>query len=84
VNVVTLMVVMIINITLTKIFLFVCLISINLSCDVERRIRDYSYTNEWYYDNDLRYQVYQTKQGQRYIIVLNKEQTKLKRKYLKR
>jgi hypothetical protein len=73
-----------INITLTKIFLFACLFSISLSCDVERRIKDYSYTNEWYYDNDSRYQVYQTKQGQRYIIVLNKQQTKLKRKYLKK
>jgi hypothetical protein len=71
-----------INKPLTKIFLFVCLFSVNLSCDVERRIKDYSYTNEWYYDNDSRYQVYQTHNGKRYIIVLNKQQTKLKRKYL--
>ena len=73
-----------INKPLTKIFLFACLFSVNLSCDVERRIKDYSYTNEWYYDNDSRYQVYQTYNGKHYIIVLNKQQTKLKRKYLKK
>ena len=54
------------------------------SCSVEQRIRDYSYTNEWYYMNAERYQVYQTARGTRYIIVLNEEQTKFKRQYIKR
>jgi hypothetical protein len=70
------------------------------SCkSVEERIKDYSYTDEWYFnkldtglyqnnfilkDRDIyeRYQVYQTKSGRKYILVLNKKQTKLKRKYL--
>jgi hypothetical protein len=68
---------------LTKIFLFLCLFWLSLSCDVEKRIHEHSYTNEWYYENDVRYQVYKTSIGQRYIIVLNKQQTKLKRKYIK-
>jgi hypothetical protein len=54
------------------------------SCSVEQRIRDYSYTNEWYSLNSEMYQVYQTARGTRYIIVLNKEQTKFKRQYIKR
>jgi hypothetical protein len=72
-----------INNLLTKIFLFLCLFWLSLSCDVEKRIHEHSYTNEWYYENDVRYQVYKTSIGQRYIIVLNKQQTKLKRKYIK-
>ena len=72
-----------INNLLTKIFLLVCLLFIPLSCDVEKRIYEHSYTQEWYYENGTRYQVYKTRIGQRYIIVLNKEQTKLKRKYIK-
>lgn len=54
------------------------------SCSVEQRIYNHSYTNEWYYMNAERYQVYKTTRGTRYIIVLNKEQTKFKRKYIKR
>jgi hypothetical protein len=72
-----------INNLLTKIFLFLCLFWLSLSCDVEKRIHEHSYTQEWYYENDVRYQVYKTSIGQRYIIVLNKQQTKLKRKYIK-
>jgi len=53
------------------------------SCNVEKRIHEYSYTNEWYYLDNQRYQVYQTKSGEKYIIVLNKNQDKLKRKYIK-
>lgn len=72
------------NYFLTRIFLLVCLLFIPLSCNVEKRIHEYSYTNEWYYDTDgTRYQVYQTHSGKRYIIVLNKQQTKFKRKYIK-
>jgi hypothetical protein len=50
---------------------------------VEERIKDYSYTDEWYYINDVRYQLYQTKSGRKYVIVFNKKQTKLLRKYIK-
>ena len=72
-----------INNLLTKIFLLLCLFCVLLSCDVERRIHEHSYTNEWYYKNNERYQVYKTYKNKRYIIVLNKQQTKLKRKYIK-
>jgi hypothetical protein len=53
------------------------------SCSVEKRIKDHSYTEDWYCYNDKQYQVYQTILGERYIIVLNKSQTKFKRKYIK-
>jgi hypothetical protein len=52
------------------------------SCSVEQRIKDYSYTNEWYYIDTMRYQVYKTKSGKRYIIVLNNTQTNFKRQYI--
>lgn len=64
--------------------LFVLLVFVSLlSCSVEQRIKDYSYTDEWHYLNGERYQVYQTKGGKKYIIVINKRETKLKRKYIK-
>jgi uncharacterized protein YcfL len=54
-----------------------------ISCSVEKRIKEYSYTEDWHCYNDKQYQVYQTRLGERYIIVLNKSQTKFKRKYIK-
>lgn len=49
----------------------------------ELRIHNYSYTDYWYYqDKDTRYQVYQTAMGNKYILVLNKKQTKFIRKYI--
>jgi hypothetical protein len=55
-----------------------------LSCSsVEQRIKEYSYTNEWYYMGTERYQVYKTENGRRYIVVLNNKQTNFKRKYIK-
>jgi hypothetical protein len=55
-----------------------------ISCGgVEERIKDHSYTNEWHFENAERFQVYKTKSGQKYIIVLNRSETKFKRKYLK-
>lgn len=51
--------------------------------NVEDRIKDHSYTTIWYYENEDRYQVYQTKKGDLYIIVLNRAETKFKRKYIK-
>ncbi len=54
-----------------------------LSCSVEQRIKEHSYTKEWYYTKEMRYQVYKTKAGTKYIIVLNKRQTRFKRKYIR-
>jgi len=64
---------------LILLLLFFCLVS----CSVEQRIYKHSYTNEWYYTSTMRYQVYKTKFGKRYIIVLNEKQTKFKREYIK-
>lgn len=55
-----------------------------MSCSsVEERIKDYSYTDEWHYIDTMRFQVYKTKAGRKYIIVLNNRQTNFKRKYIK-
>jgi hypothetical protein len=65
-------------------YLVIILIAIlSISCSVEQRIKDHSYTNEWYYDNAIRYQVYKTKLGSKYIIRLNERETKFKRQYIK-
>ena len=54
-----------------------------VSCaTVEERIKDHSYTDKWYYIDNMRYQVYKTKFGREYIIVLNEKETKLIRKYI--
>ena len=64
--------------------IYVILILTCLSCtSVEDRIKEYSYTQEWYYTEAMRYQVYKTKSGRKYIIVLNNRQTNFKRKYIK-
>jgi hypothetical protein len=65
-----------------KLFIFVFLFTL-LSCGVEQRIKDYSYTEEWYYIDTIRFQVYKTKFGKKYIIVLNEKQTNFKRQYIK-
>ena len=54
-----------------------------MSCSVEKRIKYYSYTDEWCYYNSEKYQVYQTKFGNKYILILNDNQTRIKRMYLK-
>jgi hypothetical protein len=67
-----------------RIILMFVLISLSLtSCNAEKRIYNYSYTNSWYYDQNQRYQVYKTIMGTEYILVLNKKETKFIRKYLK-
>jgi hypothetical protein len=53
------------------------------SCSVERRINWWSYTNEWHYRSDQRYQVYKTLAGRKYIIVVDSLKIDLKREYLK-
>lgn len=65
-----------------KLLLLVILITLT-SCSVEQRIKDYSYTEEWYYIDTMRFQVYKTKSGNKYIIVLNEKQTRYKRQYIK-
>ena len=61
-------------------YLVIILIAIlSLSCSVEQRIKNYSYTDEWYYINSERYQVYKTKSGSKYIIRLNKRETRFKK-----
>jgi hypothetical protein len=64
--------------------LIILLAFLSFSCKpAEDRIKDHSYTKEWYYQNVQRYQVYQTKYGERYILVLNNRESKYIRKYLK-
>jgi hypothetical protein len=66
-----------------KCLLLILIATLSISCSVEQRIKDHSYTNEWYYDNAIRYQVYKTKSGCKYIIKLNKNETRFKRQYIK-
>jgi len=66
-----------------KKILLILIATLSISCSVEQRIKDYSYTDEWYYISSERYQVYKTKSGNKYIIRLNKRETKFKRQYIK-
>lgn len=53
------------------------------SCgNAEQRIREHSYTNKWFTVDSLRFQVYKTKSGREYIIILNERETKFIRKYI--
>lgn len=61
-------------------FILTCFISCS---SVEERIKDYSYTDKWYWIKSERYQVYKTKSGNECIIVLNKKETKFIRKFIK-
>jgi hypothetical protein len=54
------------------------------SCSVESRINRWSYTDEWYYLEGERYQVYQTLTHRRYIILIDTTKFVLKREYLKK
>ena len=66
-----------------KQLLLILIVILFTSCSVEQRIKDFSYTDEWYYIDTMRFQVYKTKSGKKYIIVLNEKQTKFKRQYIK-
>jgi hypothetical protein len=66
-----------------KKMLLIIIAILSISCSVEQRIKDYSYTDEWYYIDTMRFQVYKTKSGKKYIIVLNEKQTRFKREYIK-
>jgi hypothetical protein len=65
-----------------KYILTLLLTFILLSCNAELRIKDHSYTNEWHYEGEKRLQVYKTRSGRHYVLVLNKKETKFIRKYL--
>jgi hypothetical protein len=67
-----------------KYILTLLLTFILLSCNAELRIKDHSYTNEWHYEGKERLQVYKTRNGRHYVLVLNKKETKFIRKYLDR
>ena len=58
------------------------LVSLASCKTVEERIKDYSYTDKWYYIDTMRFQVYKTKSGREYIIVLNERETKFIRQYI--
>jgi len=66
-----------------KHLILILIVFILTSCSVEQRIKGHSYTDKWYYEKNVRYQVYKTKLGNYYIIVLNEKQTKYKRQYVK-
>jgi hypothetical protein len=64
--------------------LILILAFISFSCKpVEDRIKENNYTTEWHYEGTVRYQVYQTNNHRKYIIVLNRTETKFIRKYIK-
>jgi hypothetical protein len=67
-----------------KLFIIAVLSLLTISCkSVEERIKEHSYTDEWYYIDTMRFQVYKTKSGKKYIIVLNERHTRFKRQYIK-
>ena len=61
----------------------IVLLALTTSCSIEQRIKRLTYTNELYYTESETYQVYINSKGERYIIILNKEQTDFKKHYLK-
>jgi hypothetical protein len=55
-----------------------------ISCgSIESQLKDYSYTNEWHQIESVRYQVYKDKNNVRYIIILNKNESKFIKRNLK-
>ena len=66
-----------------KIKLLAVLTLLLISCNAEKRIKEHSYTQKWYNIDSLRFQVYKTKSGREYIIILNERETKFLRKYIK-
>lgn len=65
-----------------KIILVLTFLTLTSCASVEERIKDNNLTNEWYYIDTMRFQVYKTDYGKRYIVVLNNRQTRYKRQYL--
>ncbi len=65
-----------------KNLLIILLLSFVSCTTVEERIKEHSYTDKWYYIDNMRFQVYKTKSGKEYIIVLNEKHTKFIRQYI--
>ena len=65
-----------------KNLLIILLLSFVSCATVEERIKEHSYTENRYYIDNMRFQVYKTKSGKEYIIVLNERQTKFIRQYI--
>jgi hypothetical protein len=64
-------------------YISLILIYLFLSCStVEQRIKEHSYTTEWYYHNSTKYQVYKTQSGRKYILLLNRNNSRFKRVFL--
>jgi len=64
----------------------ILLLTILSSCatlNADDRLKEYSYTNEYYYIDTMKFPVYKTKSGRKYIIVLNNKLTRYKRQYIK-
>ena len=66
-----------------KIILILLTLITLTSCSVEQRVKNYSYTNEYYYIDMMKFEVYKTKSGRKYIIVLNEKHTRYVRQYIK-
>lgn len=69
--------------TSMKLIVYILTFTILSSCSAEERITEKSYTNEWYFFNNQRYQVYKKNSGKKYILVINKRNTKIVRLYIK-
>ena len=52
-----------------KNLLIILLLSFVSCATVEERIKEHSYTDKWYYIDNMRFQVYKTISGNEYIIV---------------
>lgn len=67
------------------IIFFMSIFMFFMSCSsIEERIKDDNYTDLWYYHNNKRYQVYKTDKDNYYIVVLNKKETRMVRKYVEK
>jgi hypothetical protein len=66
-----------------RLIIILLIVLLNSCKTVEERIKDSNLTNEWYYIDTMRFQVYKTDNGKRYIVVLNNRQTKFVRQYIK-
>jgi len=68
---------------MSRLIIILLIVLLNSCKTVEERIKDNNLTNEWYYIDTMRFQVYKTDNGKRYIVVLNNRQTKFVRQYIK-
>jgi hypothetical protein len=68
---------------MSRLIIILLIVLLNSCKTVEERIKDNNLTNEWYYIDTMRFQVYKTDNGKRYIVVLNNRHTKFVRQYIK-